>query len=85
MLQKGYPKRIYCTEADQLKIFERWLQGESQGSIARSFGSKNKLWRIVCAAIAASIDLPEAEWLQAFGSRNSGMGASGQLLAVSRL
>ena len=34
----GYPKRIYYTEADQRRIFERWFQGESQCSIARSFG-----------------------------------------------
>ncbi|MGB5630911.1 MAG: IS30 family transposase [Woeseiaceae bacterium] len=34
----GYPKRIYYTEVDQRRIFERWFQGESQCSIARSFG-----------------------------------------------
>jgi IS30 family transposase len=34
----GYPQRIYYTEADQEKIFERWFRGESQNAIARSFG-----------------------------------------------
>ena len=34
----GYPKRIYYSEADQQRIFERWFQGESQCSIALSFG-----------------------------------------------
>jgi len=34
----GYPTRIYYTESDQQKIFERWFEGESQNSIARSFG-----------------------------------------------
>jgi len=34
----GYPTRIYYTESDQQRIFDRWFQGESQNSIARSFG-----------------------------------------------
>jgi len=34
----SYPKRVYYTEADQIKIFERWFRGESQNSIARSLG-----------------------------------------------
>jgi len=34
----GYPSRIYYSEADRQKIFDRWLAGESQNAIARSFG-----------------------------------------------
>ncbi|MFQ6007276.1 MAG: IS30 family transposase [Woeseia sp.] len=45
----GYPKRIYYTEADQQKIFERWFQGESQNSIARSFGrSHSSIQKVLC-------------------------------------
>ena len=34
----GYPTRIYYSESDRQKIFDRWLAGESQNAIARSFG-----------------------------------------------
>ena len=34
----SYPTRVYYTEADQIKIFERWFKGESQNAIARSLG-----------------------------------------------
>ena len=34
----GYPSRIYYSESDRQKIFDRWLAGESQNAIARSFG-----------------------------------------------
>ncbi|MHC4374860.1 MAG: helix-turn-helix domain-containing protein [Planctomycetota bacterium] len=34
----GYPTRIYYSESDCQKIFDRWLAGESQNAIARSFG-----------------------------------------------
>lgn len=34
----GYPTRIYYSESDRRKIFDRWLAGESQNAIARSFG-----------------------------------------------
>jgi IS30 family transposase len=34
----GYPARIYYSESDRQKIFDRWLAGESQNAIARSFG-----------------------------------------------
>ena len=34
----GYPTRIYYSESERQKIFDRWLAGESQNAIARSFG-----------------------------------------------
>ena len=34
----GYPTRIYYSETDRQRIFDRWLAGESQNAIARSFG-----------------------------------------------
>lgn len=34
----GYPTRIYYSESDRQRIFDRWLAGESQNAIARSFG-----------------------------------------------
>ena len=30
----GYPSRIYYSESDRQKIFDRWLAGESQNAIA---------------------------------------------------
>jgi len=34
----GYPTRIYYSESERQKIFDRWLAGESQNAIACSFG-----------------------------------------------
>ena len=34
----GYPSRIYYSESERQKISDRWLAGESQNAIARSFG-----------------------------------------------
>ena len=34
----GFPSRIYYSESERQKIFDRWLAGESQNAIARSFG-----------------------------------------------
>jgi hypothetical protein len=32
----GYPTRIYYSEPEHQKIFDRWLAGESQNAIAQS-------------------------------------------------
>ena len=62
----GYPKRIYYTEADQGRIFERWFQGESQCSIARSFGRSHSSIQQVLARTGIDSFLDKAGQYQLY-------------------